>query len=134
MTRVRSALSDTVPPRVVEVTERILIESMLDSLGPGLSFRMTSNGVGVPVRPMTLNRALLPVSSTAIGPSLTGVTLMVKFASVERAGEPLSVPRTMKLTGPKKFAAGMNLSDPFGRIVATPSEAKGVVTSESVTV
>ena len=81
-----------------------------------------------------MNRALAPVSSTAIGPSLTGVTLMVKVASVDRAGVPLSVPRTTKFTGPKKFSAGMNRSEPLGRIVATPSEAVGRVISESVIV
>ena len=119
---------------MVVVTDRILIESMLDSLGPALSLRITSSGVAVPVRPITLNRALDPVSSTAIGPSLTGVTLIVKVASVDRAGVPLSVPRTTKFTGPKKLRAGTNCRDPLGRIVATPWEAVGKVISESVIV
>jgi len=52
---------------VVVVNVLILIESIEDSFGPGLSLRITSSELGVPVKPIALKRAEVPVSSTASG-------------------------------------------------------------------
>ena len=64
---------------------------------------------------------------------MTGVTVMVSVALVDCAGDPLSVPRTTNVTGPKKSAAGEYCNVPSPRIVAVP-EAGAVTMLEKVTV
>ena len=79
-----------VVPIVGVVTETT--EMSLGSSGPALSFRMTSKELGAAI-PRTTNRAASPVSLTATGASLTGVTFTVTVPSAVKEGLPLSVIR-----------------------------------------
>ena len=76
-------------PIVGVVTETMVIVSFVSS-GPALSFRKTAKGFATLI-PKTTNRAASPVSLTAIGASLTPVTLTVMVpTAVNSVGVALS--------------------------------------------